>query len=160
MITSEFNCRNSNWYLGDPVTPQGAQSEVLTSFYDLNQLIKTPTHLLQIPLTCIDLIITNHPHLVMESGVHSSFSSTCHHEIVFAKLNLKVEYPAPYERVFWDYSRAEKASIIRTINAIDWVELFANKTVESQVDELNNLYLNIYSKCIPNKTVLRDDKDG
>ena len=119
MITSEFNCRNSNWYLGDPVTPQGAQSEVLTSFYGLNQLIKTPTHLLQIPVTCIDLVITNHPDLVMESGVHSSFSSTCHHEIVFAKLNLKVEYPTPYERVFWDYSRAEKASIIRTINAID-----------------------------------------
>ena len=159
LITSGFNCRNSNWYLGDPVTPQGAQSEVLTSFYGLNQLIKTPTHLLQIPVTCIDLVITNHPDLVMESGVHSSFSSTCHQEIVFAKLNLKVEYPAPYERVFWDYSRAEKASIIRTINAIDWVELFANKTVESQVDELNNLYLNIYSNCTPNKTVLRDDKD-
>ena len=117
-------------------------------------------NLLQIPVTCIDLVIANQPHLVMESGVHSSFSSTCHHEIVFAKLNLKVEHPAPYERIFWDYSRAERASINRTINAIDWEELFVNKTVESQVDELNNLLLNIYSNCIPNKTVLRDDKDG
>ena len=91
----------------------------------------------------------------MESGVHSSLSS--HHEIVFAKLNLKVEYPPPYERVFWDYSRADKASINRAINAIDWRNLFENKTVESQVSEMNDLLLNIYSNYIPKKTVLCDD---
>ena len=95
----------------------------------------------------------------MESGVHSSLSNTCHHEIVFAKLNLKVEYPPPYERIFWNYSRADKASINRAINAINWEELFAKKTVESQVSELNDLLLNIYSNYIPNKTVLCDDKD-
>ena len=159
MITGDFNCRNSNWYLGDPVTPQGAGVEALTSFYGLNQLIKTPTHLLQNSATCIDLVFTNQPHLVMESGVHSSLSSTCHHEIVFAMLNLKVEYPPPYERVFWDYSRADKASINRAINTIDWDELVANKTVESQASELNDLLLNIYSNYIPNKTVLCDEKD-
>ena len=77
-----------------------------------------------------------------------------------------------------DYSRADKASINRAIDTIDWDELFenktvesqvselidwdelfANKTVESQVSELNDLLLNIYSNYIPNKTVLCDDKD-
>ena len=85
LITGDFNCRISNWYLGDPVTPQGSRVEALTSFYGLNQLIKTPTRLLQNSATSI---FTNQPHLVMESGVHSSLSSTCHHEIVFSKLNL------------------------------------------------------------------------
>ena len=109
--------------------------------------------------TCINLVFTNQPHLVMESVVHSSLSSTCHHDIVFAKLNLKVEYPPLYEHVFWDYSRTGKVSINRAINAIEWEQLFANKPVESQMSELNNLLLNIYSKYIPNKTVLCDDKD-
>ena len=72
---------------------------------------------------------------------------------------MKVEYPPLYERVFWDYSRADKVSINRAINAIDWEELFANEPVESQVSDLNNLLLNIYSNYIPNKTVLFDDKD-
>ena len=158
LITSGFSCRNSNWYLGHPVTPQGARVKVLTSFYGLNQLIKTPSHLLQNSAICIDPVFTNQPYFVMESGVHSSLSSTCHHEIVFAKLNLKVEYPPPYVHVFWNHSRTDKASINRAINAIDWDELFANKTVESQVSELNDLLLNIYSNYIPNKTVLCDDK--
>ena len=159
LITGDVNCRNSSWYIGDPVTPQGAPVEALRSFYGLNQLIKTPTHLLQNSATCIDLVITNQAHLVMESGVHSSVNSTYHHEIVFAKLNLKVEYPPPNERVFWDYSGADKVSINRATNAKDLDELFANKTVESQVSELNDLLLNISSNCIPNKTFLCDDKD-
>ena len=79
LITGDFNHRNSNWYLGDPVTPQGAHVKALTSFYGLNQLIKNPTHLLQNSVTCVDLVLTNQPHLVMESGVHNSLSSTCHH---------------------------------------------------------------------------------
>ena len=108
---------------------------------------------------CIDLVFTNQPHLVMESGVHSSLSSMCHHEIVFAKLNLKVEYPSPYERVFWDYSKADKVSINRAINAIDWYDLFANKPAQSQVSVLNKLLLNIHSNYIPYKTVSCDDKD-
>ena len=41
-------------------------------------------------------------------------------KLFFAKLNLKVEYPSPYERIFWDYSRANKTSINQAINAIDW----------------------------------------
>ena len=72
--------------------------------------MKTPTHLLQTLAACTGLVFTNQPHLVMESGVDCSLSSKCHREIVFAKLNLKVEYPRPYERVFWDYSRADKVS--------------------------------------------------
>ena len=72
---------------------------------------------------------------------------------------MKVEYPPPYECVFWDYSRADKASINQAINAIDWEEILVHKTVESQVYELSNLLLNIYSNYIPNKTVLCDDKD-
>ena len=67
----------------------------------------------------------------MESGFHSSLSSTCHRQIVFAKLNLKVEYPRPYERVFRVYSSSDKVSINRAINTIDWAKPFANKPLES-----------------------------
>ena len=55
-------------------------------------------------------------------------------------------------------SRADKALINRAVNAIYWEEQFANKTVEPQVSELNELLLNIYSNCITNQTVLCDPK--
>ena len=94
----------------------------------------------------------------MESGILISVCSKCHHQFYFAKLILKVEYLPPYKRMFWGYSRADKASKNQVINVIDWERLFRNITVDSQVSELNDLLLNIYSSYIPNKPVLCDDK--
>ena len=157
LITSDFNCRNSNWFLGDPATPQGALVESLTSFYELKQLIKTLTHLLRNSDTCIDLVFTKEPH---ESHVHIAPGSTCHHQVVVvvAKMNLKSTL-FTYERVLLNNNKAENISINRSINWIDWEESFINKTVGAEVSEFNELLLNIYSNYIPNKTVLFEHKD-
>ena len=95
----------------------------------------------------------------MDSGAHSFLSSTLHDQIVFGKLKLKDEYPPPYKHIFWDYSRANKASINRAIDAIDYEELFVNKTMASKVYGLNDLLLNINLNYIPNKIILCEDKD-
>ena len=49
----------------------------------------------------------------MESGVHSSLHPNCHHQIVFAKINLKIYYPPPYEREIWHYEKANAEWDIR-----------------------------------------------
>ena len=41
----------------------------------------------------------------MESGVHSSLHPDCYHQIVFAKIHLKICYRLPYERQIWRYER-------------------------------------------------------
>ena len=51
----------------------------------------------------IDLIFINQNNFIMDSGVHASLNPNCHHQIVYAKLNLKIEYPPLYERLVWDY---------------------------------------------------------
>ena len=68
------------------------------SQFSLKQLIQEPTHILNDSLSCIDLIFTSQPVLVMESGVHSSLHQNCHHQLIYAKVNLKVFYPPLYER--------------------------------------------------------------
>ena len=35
----------------------------------------------------------------MDSGVHASLHRNCHHQVVYTKLNLKMEYPPLYERL-------------------------------------------------------------
>ena len=36
----------------------------------------------------------------MESGVHSSLHQKYHHQIIYAKLNLKIHYPPPHKGKF------------------------------------------------------------
>ena len=49
--------------------------------------------------------------MIMDSGVHPSLHSNCHHQIIYAKFDLKVFYPPPYERTDWHLSGANSDHI-------------------------------------------------
>ena len=97
--------------------------------------------------------------MVTESGVHTSLHPKCHHQIVFAKLSLKVEYPHLYERLIWDYKNVDVPSVNRAIDIFDWGNSFEGKDVHEQVHFFNKRILNIFHNYIPNKTILCNDKD-
>ena len=85
---------------------EGSTIESMTSQFGLHQLITEPTYLLQNFSSCIDLIFTSQPNFVVESGVHTSLHPNCHHQILFAKFNLKIYYPSPYLRELCHYKEA------------------------------------------------------
>ena len=98
VVLGNFNTKSSNWYKHDKTTYEGSKIDAVTSQYCLQQLIKERTRILGNSLSCIDLIFTSYPSLVMESGVHPSLHSNCPHQITYAKFNLKIHYPSPYQR--------------------------------------------------------------
>ena len=159
IILGDFNARSSSWWTDDITNFEGSQIDSLTTFYNLYQLISEPTHILQYSQSCIDLIFTNQPNLVIDSGVHPSLYPQCHHQITFCKINLKIEYPPPYTRLVWDYEKADKNAINRSIEQFDWNRSFYNLDVHEQVCLLNSTLLNIFSNFIPNKYITINDKD-
>ena len=42
---------------------------------------------------------------------------------------------------------------------VDWHRLFAKKTVDQQVNLLNDIILNIFTNFVPNKVITCDDRD-
>ena len=67
--------------------------------------------------------------MLRESGVHSSLHPNCHHQIVFAKFNLKIYYPPPYERLAWQYQKINSNLNQRVTEIFDWSKAFENKDV-------------------------------
>ena len=63
--------------------------------------------------SCIDPIFTDHPNLVVNRGVKSSFHENCHHQITYAKFNLQMIYPPAYQRLVWDYKNANTSPILK-----------------------------------------------
>ena len=62
---------------------------------DLHQLIKEPTHFFRddcVP-SCIDIILTDQPNLVLDRGVRPSLDPTVKHQITYCKLNFKIPHP-------------------------------------------------------------------
>ena len=88
VVLGDFNAKSNDWFKADITSLEGSKIDTITSSYGLNQLIQEPTHILNSSSSCIDLIFTSQPNLVMESGIHSSLHSNCHHQIVFDQFNL------------------------------------------------------------------------
>ena len=74
-------------------TTEGIQQpETTATIYGLQQLIDEPNHNRKNSSSCIDLIFTNQPNLIVNRGTHPSLHENCHHQITFAKARLRLEY--------------------------------------------------------------------
>ena len=104
LIIGNLNAKSSNWSSSDITTAESAQLNYLTSLYGRKQVITEPTHILESSASCIDLIFTNQPNIVMDSEELSSLHENCHHQIIYLKLNLQTEHTPTYICKIWDYN--------------------------------------------------------
>ena len=152
VITGDFNCRSTQWWAKDIENSEGKEFEPLTSDLGLHQLISEPTHLMGDSKSCIDLIFTDQPNLIVESGVHPSLHVQCHHQIVYGKVSVSSISVPPNTRRIWHYDKADFVAIRKSIAMFRWREHLENLTCPNeQVKLLNEVLLNIYINFIPNE---------
>ena len=153
ILLGDFNARSKSWWVYNITNSEGTQIESVNSLYGFSQLISEPTHILQNSSSCIDLILTDQPNLEINSGVKLSLHKNCHHQITYAKLNLQIMPPPPYQRLVWDYKNFNVNSIQKAFNMIDWNKLFSNANVEKQVNILNDTLFNIFQTLLNVKSL-------
>ena len=158
-VLGDFNAKSTNWCKNDITSHEGFMIDAVTSNYGLQQLIHEPTHIFNSSSSCINFIFTSQPNLVMESGVHSSLHPNCHHQVVFAKFNLFILYPPPYERTVWFYEKANPELIRRAINEFDWIRALSNVSTDKKVCYFTETLLNIIHNFILHERIVCDDRD-
>jgi len=153
-FTGDFNAHSQIWYPDGKTTQEGKEIEDMISRLGLHQIIREPTNIQPDKnKTCIDLIMTDQPNLVLESGTHPSPDQHCHHQILYCKSNVALPPPPPYERELWYYQRANKDLIQRSMANFQWEEhLNQNSDPNWQVKEFSRILLNIMSNFIPHET--------
>ena len=154
-----FNAKSTNWCANDQTSFEGNKIEHITSQFGLSQIINEPTHILDSSSSCIDLIFTSHPNLVIESGVHPSLHQNCHHQIIYAKFNLQIFYPPPYCREIWHYQDANIDMIRRVISQFNWDKSFSNTNVNEKVYICSHTILNILSNFISHEYIICNERD-
>ena len=97
VILGNFNVKLSLWYNNDITAYDSFKIDGVTSQFELQQVIKEPTHFICDFPSLTDLIFTTQPNLLMKSGVKSSLHANCHHHITLPKFSLKIHYPPLYE---------------------------------------------------------------
>ena len=82
---------------GDSTTNESTKLNSLVSTHDFHQLISYPTHILPDLLSCIDIMFTDQPILVVDSGILPTLHENHHHQITYCKFNPQNQYPNSYE---------------------------------------------------------------
>ena len=122
-FTGDFNGHSEAWWPDGDTNAEGREIEDLLASLNLCQIISEPTNFQPHKRpSCIDLIITDQPNLVLESGTRPSLDSTCHHQIVYCKVNFKIPPPPPIDRMIWHYDKANNVAIKRSMHNFPWIQ--------------------------------------
>ena len=78
---------------------------------------------------------------------------------MFARFNLKVVFPPPYEREVWHFKKANVDHIRRAINGFQWEKSFQNMNINDMVHFFNRTIKNILHNFIPHEVITCDDRD-
>ena len=90
------------------------------------------------------------------SADHASIHTNCHHQVVHSSFNLSIYYPPPYQRLTWDYKKADSKNIRKAFNLVNWDRLF---NINLQVTALNKTTSNVFRNYVFNEYITVDDKD-
>ena len=152
-FTGDFNAHSQFWWSDGNTNLEGSDIEDLFTSLNLTQLISEPTNFEPGKnLSCIDLIVTDQPNIILDSGTRASLDSTCHHQITYGKVNFRIPPPPPSERKIWHYQRADITAIQRSMNSFPWFQhLSLNNDINWQVKTFSEIILNIISNFIPNE---------
>ena len=85
VMIGDFNAKSKDWCSINITSSEVSELDFLTSQFGLSEIIEEPTHQLDNSRSCMDLIFTSQPNMVIGSGVHASLHSNCHHQIIYAK---------------------------------------------------------------------------
>ena len=107
----------------------------------MKQLIAEPTHVVENSSSCIYLIFANQSNLIIDAKAHPSLHSKCHHQVIYAKLNLEIEYPPPYTREVWHYGKTQFDLVNKAIEDFAWNKLFSGQDIHDQVKLFNTTRL-------------------
>ena len=95
----------------------------------------------------------------MESGVHSFLHQNCHHQITYAKFNLKINYQPRCEREIWHYDHATVDHIRKAIDLFPWKKPLRYLNINDMIFLFNKTIKHIISNYIPHETVTFNDRD-
>ena len=153
-FTGDFNAHSQFWLPEGDTTPEGKEIDDLFTPLGLYQVISEPTNFEpNSKPSCIDLIITDQPNLILDSGTRASLDSYCHHQIIHCKVNFRIPPPPPFERKIWHFKRANSAAIKRSMTNFPWLQqLNINTDTNWQVKTFTDTFLDIMSNFIPNET--------
>ena len=129
-FTGDFNAHSQLWWSDGDTIPEGREIDDLLTSLGLSQIISEPTNFEpNMNPSCIDLVITDQPNLILDCETRASLDSFCHHQKIYCKVNFRIFPPSPFERKFLLFNRANTPAIKRSMTSFPWFQHLAGQNI-------------------------------
>ena len=127
----------------------------LLNINNLFQIIDEPTHITPTTSSLLDIIITDAPGYVVDSGTHAPIGDNYHCRI-FCKVRIKFKREPAYSRTIWDYNTADFLSLTNTLSIAPWMMLNIYDDLDDAVDYFKSLLIKTSQDFIPTRPLQSD----
>ena len=142
MVFGDLNVHHAEWLRHSIATqPSGVQLYGVCCRLGLSEMVRKPTR----GANLLDLFLTD----AISGVVCSVLPKISDHNLVLAKVNLRVTQTEPIVRTMWDFCKADWASLKRDLSSINWVDFLANLTPDEAAQKLTNIILEFGRAHIP-----------
>ena len=158
-LTGDFNDRSVMFYEDHPTSELGNRLRDLVVCNNLFQLIEQPTHFTQTSAYILDLVITDSPGYICESGTLLPICEL-HHVPVYAKFTFYKYVPPSINRQVWHYNNADWEALNTDLSNITWTEILDQyMDMDTIVSRFTSTYIDTARKYIPVRNVKLRSKD-
>ena len=155
IITGDFNDRCHTWHDNHDHSELGLQLYNLLNSHNLVQVIDKPTR----HSNLLDLMITDSPAFVRDSGVWSPISSS-DHSVFCCDFSFKVSKCKTYKRKIWSYDRTDLPALQESLLNAPWhVGIATSDHIDDLYDYWHKLFVQCIESNIPNKTIIVRPRD-
>jgi exonuclease III len=142
----------------DPQTFHGQKFINFCNNNNMHMNVHEPTRITATSSTILDQIVTSRPNLVTDVKIEPPIS-TNDHCTVTASLNLKPKTDPPFQRLMWNYKKADIVGLKNYLSQADWTSCFLSNDVNLVAQHWSEILLNGAREFIPNHMVLIRPKD-
>ena len=148
MILGDFNSdyNNPSKHLKD-----------IQAYFDLDQLVDSPTRITDTKSSCIDLILTPNPGIVESTEVLPPFCSD--HCILNVKLRQKTTESKPFQRTIHIYSELNAELLTQKLSNTNWI-FTENETIDDAAKIFSETLYAIARECMPSKNITIRPRDA
>ena len=151
ILAGDLNAHNSVWYKGDNTDSLGSSLQRIFDKNMVSQMTNGPTYITNNSQTCLDLLVTDQPNIILKNEIHPSLHTNCSHQVVYTKVGINCPPPPKFNRKIWHYSRADIENMKRSALAFNWADELAHLNLDDQVQLFNDVIFNISENFIPNE---------
>lgn len=119
--------------------------------YQLTQLINEPTRITETSKTCLDLVITQSPNIVMSTEILPAICSD--HSVPCAIVKNSVVKSKAFRRTIFNYRKLDAEKFRNLLSEVDWDDIIYNKTVDESAEIFSEILIEKAKMCMPTKTV-------